>query len=92
IDFDMNEVRNIKGFTYLPYDNWSSKIKEYSVSISSDGKNWTEIQKGTFDTSAELKRILFDKTLKTRYVRFTALSQHYNQDFASGAEFSVLEE
>lgn len=92
IDFDMNEVRNIKGFTYLPYDSWSSKIKEYSFSISSDGKNWTEIQKGTFDTSAELKRVLFDKTVKTRYVRFTALSQHYNQDFASGAEFSVLEE
>ncbi|MDO5104297.1 glycoside hydrolase family 2 TIM barrel-domain containing protein [Capnocytophaga sp.] len=92
VDFDMSEVRTVKGFTYLPHDNWSSKVKEYSFSVSLDGKNWTEIHKGTFDTNAEQKRILFDQAVKARYVRFTALSQHYNQDFASGAEFSVLEE
>ena len=92
VDFDMSEVRTIKGFTYLPYDSWSSKVKEYSFSVSTDGKNWTEIQKGTFDASAELKRVLLEKPTKARYVRFTALTQLYNQDFASGAEFSVLEE
>ncbi|WP_082023488.1 glycoside hydrolase family 2 TIM barrel-domain containing protein [Capnocytophaga canis] len=92
VDFDMSEIRTIKGFTYLPYDSWSSKVKEYSFSVSTDGKNWTEIQKGTFDSSAELKRVLLEKPVKARYIRFTALTQLYNQDFASGAEFSVLEE
>ncbi len=92
VDFDMSEVRNIKGFTYLPYDDWSAKIKEYSFSVSTDGKNWTEIKKGNFDTSSDLKRVMFDQAIKARYVRFTALSQHYGQDFAAGSEFSVLEE
>ncbi|ATA89387.1 beta-galactosidase [Capnocytophaga stomatis] len=93
VDFDMGEMRNIKGFTYQPRTSgWNGMVKDYSISVSTDGKNWTEIKKGTFPRSTDLQRILLDKTQKARYVRFTALSEQFGQDFASGAEFSVLEE
>lgn len=92
VDFDMNELKTIKGFSYLPRQSgYNGMIKEYAILISSDGKNWTEIHKGTFDASIDLKKIVFKTPVKARYVRFTALSEQYGQDFASAAEFSVLE-
>ena len=33
---------------------------------------------------------MFDKPVKARYVRFTALSSQNGQDFASGAEVTIL--
>ena len=37
------------------------------------------------------KKVMLAKPVKARYVRFTALSEQSGQDFASGAEFKVLE-
>ena len=45
---------------------------------------------GAFENNLERKRILLDKPVKARYVRFTALSSQNGQDFASGAELGVL--
>jgi beta-galactosidase len=36
--------------------------------------------------------VLFQKPIKARYLRFTALSSQNGADFASGAEFSILVE
>ncbi|GIM55698.1 beta-galactosidase [Capnocytophaga canimorsus] len=93
VDFDMGEMRNIKGFTYQPRTSgWNGMVKDYSIWVSNDAKNWIEIKKGTFPRSTNVQRIMFDKVQKARYIRFTALSEQFGQDFASGAEFSVLEE
>ena len=35
---------------------------------------------------------MLDKSVRARYVRFTALSEVNGADFASGAEFGVLAE
>ncbi|CEN51873.1 hypothetical protein CCAN11_2370004 [Capnocytophaga canimorsus] len=93
VDFDMGEMRNIKGFTYQPRTSgWNGMVKDYSIWVSNDAKNWIEIKKGTFPRSTNIQRVMFDKVQKARYIRFTALSEQFGQDFASGAEFSVLEE
>ncbi|MFJ1433969.1 glycoside hydrolase family 2 TIM barrel-domain containing protein [Capnocytophaga canimorsus] len=93
VDFDMGEMRNIKGFTYQPRTSgWNGMVKDYSIWVSNDAKNWIEIKKGTFPRSTNVQRVMFDKVQKARYIRFTALSEQFGQDFASGAEFSVLEE
>ena len=58
-----------------------------------DGKNWgTPIHKGTFENNLKEKRVEFNKAVKARYIRFTALSEQNGQDFASGAEITVLAE
>ncbi|MFJ1429434.1 glycoside hydrolase family 2 TIM barrel-domain containing protein [Capnocytophaga canimorsus] len=93
VDFDMGEMRNIKGFTYQPRTSgWNGMVKDYSIWVSNDAKNWIEIKEGTFPRSTNVQRVMFDKVQKARYIRFTALSEQFGQDFASGAEFSVLEE
>lgn len=93
IDFDCNETKTLKGFTYLPRQDGSpnGNIKGYKVQVSQDGKTWSEaVSEGEFENNAKEKKVLFTKPLKARYLRFTALSSQNGADFASGAEFSVL--
>lgn len=92
IDFDAGEECTIKGFSYLPRQDggYNGNIKNYEISISSDGKEWKSIKKGTFENNANIKRVLFDAPVKMRYIRFTALSSHNGADFAAGAEFEII--
>lgn len=92
VDFDAGEMKNIKGFTYLPRQSGANgNVKKYTIQVSTDGKNWGEpIAKGSFDYEANEKRVMFDKPVKARYVRFTALSEQRGQDFAAGAEFTLI--
>ena len=93
IDFDCNEVKTLKGFSYLPRQDGSpnGNIKGYKVQVSQDGKNWGDaVCEGNFENNAKEKKVLFAQPVKARYLRFTALSSQNGADFASGAEFSVI--
>ncbi len=94
VDLDAGEAKNIKGFTYLPRQNGTNgNIKDYSIHVSMDGKTWgNPIHKGTFDNNNKEKKVEFSKPVKARYIRFTALSEQNGQDFASGAEITILAE
>lgn len=94
VDLDAGEEKAFKGFIYLPRrDGNNGNIKEYSVQVSTDGKNWSEpVSKGTFANNRDEKKVLFDKPVKGRYLRFTALSSQNGQDYATGAELTVLSE
>ena len=94
IDFDCGTQKRLKGFVYLPrQDSSNGHIKQYRVQVSNDGKTWSEpVCEGQFDAGGKEKRVLFTKPQQARYLRFTALSSQDGRDFATGAEFSVLEE
>lgn len=92
VDFDAGQVKNIKGFTYLPrQDGANGHIKNYKIQVSLDGKNWSDtVIEGAFEKGSALKTVRFAAPVKGRYIRFTALSSQNGQDYASGAEFSVI--
>ncbi|WP_433902257.1 glycoside hydrolase family 2 TIM barrel-domain containing protein [Sphingobacterium puteale] len=93
VDFDAASVKTIKGFTFLPRaDGANGDIKDYKIQVSKDGKNWEEVMSGTFERNKKLKTVRFEKPVKGRYIRFTALSSQRGDDFASGAEFAVIAE
>uniref|UniRef100_UPI004038A52D glycoside hydrolase family 2 TIM barrel-domain containing protein n=1 Tax=Prevotellamassilia timonensis TaxID=1852370 RepID=UPI004038A52D len=94
VDFDAAEPKLMKGFTFLPRQSGQNGwVKDYEVYVSQDGKSWGEpVCKGTFAANAELKRVMFSKPVKARYIRFRALNEQNGQDFASGAEFSLIAE
>lgn len=94
VDLDAGEVKSIKGFTYLPrQDSSNGNVKDYTIHISQDGKEWGEpIAKGTFKGDLKEKKVVFDQPVKARYIRFTALSEQRGQDYASGAEITILAE
>ena len=94
VDLDAGDVKTIKGFVYLPrQDSNNGNIKNYRIQVSNDGKNWgSPVKEGTFANNRKEKRVLFDKPVKARYVRFTGLSSQDGQDFATGAELTILAE
>jgi len=92
VDLDAGEVRSIKGFTYLPrQEGGNGNVKDYTVHVSMDGREWGEpVAKGTFDRNVKEKKVMFDTPVQGRYIRFTALSEQRGQDYASGAEITIL--
>ena len=82
----------MKGFIYLPRQDGGTNgdIKDYSLQVSNDGKNWKEVLKGTFPYNKKQQRVLLEKPVQARYLRFTGLSSQNGADFAGGAEFSVI--
>lgn len=94
IDFDASKVKRIKGFTYLPRQNGvNGNIKDYKIEVSKDGKTWSApVAEGSFENNGKLQKIMFAKPVDARYLRFTALSSQNGQDFAAGAEFTVIAE
>ena len=92
VDFDAASVKNMKGFIYTPRtDSSNGQIKDYEIYVSQDGKEWGEpVMKGAFERSSEPQKVLFEKPVKARYIRFRALSEQFGYDFASGAEFNLI--
>lgn len=94
IDFDCGETKMIKGFIYLPrQDGPNGNIKDYEILLSQDGKEWGDVVlKGTFANDQKEKKVMLPTPVRARYFRFKALSSQNGQDFASGAEFSIIAE
>ena len=94
VDFDASEPKLMKGFTLLPrQDSSYGRIKNYEIYVSNDGKSWGEpVAKGNFENNAELKKVMFDKPVRARYIRLRALNAHYGVDYASAAEFALIAE
>lgn len=94
VDFDAGEEKLMKGFTLLPRTSGQNGlIKDYEIYVSQDGKNWGEpIHKGAFARSNNLNKVMFAKPVKARYIRLRALNEHFGQEFASAAEFSLIAE
>lgn len=94
VDFDAGTVKTMKGFVYTArQDNPNGRVKDYEIYVSQDGKNWGEpITKGSMKNTAEPQRVLFAAPVKARYVRFRALNEVGGNDYASGAEFSLIAE
>ena len=95
VDFDAGKEKIIKGFTYLARQDGSLNgcIKDYEIYVSNDNKNWgNPILKGKFEKTAKLQKVMFGKPVKARYVRLRALNEQNGQDYASGAEFTLVTE
>ena len=95
VDFDAGKEKIINGFTYLARQDGSLNgcIKDYEIYVSNDNKNWgNPILKGKFEKTAKLQKVMFGKPVKARYVRLRALNEQNGQDYASGAEFTLVTE
>ena len=93
INFDAGEVRNMKGITYTPRQNGGNgDVKDYEISVSQDGKNWTKVHSSAFPNRKGQQRVEFSSPVMARYIQFKALSEQHGQEYASGAEFGLLAE
>jgi alpha-L-fucosidase len=90
---DLGETLEINGFTYLPMQQrWiTGFIKEYSLSVSMDMKNWTLTDSGEFGNilNNPVLKIISFPAIKTRFIRLKAKST-VNDTPAAFAEVAVL--
>ena len=94
VALDCGEERTIAGITYLPRQDGSANgdIRDYALSVSSDGEKWQEVARGTMERSKSRQTLRLSRPVRARYIRFTALSSQSGADFAAGAELTVLSE
>lgn len=92
VDFDAAEQKNMRGFVYTArQDGQNGRVKDYEIFVSQDGKQWGEpVAKGTFQNTGAPQRVVFAQPVKARYIRLRALSEQNGQEYASGAEFSLI--
>jgi hypothetical protein len=91
---EFNQPVRLRGVTLLPRqdNNRNGWIKDYAIHLSPDGTQWGEpVSQGTFPADASLKRVEFQNTQTARFLRLTALSGHSSGDYASLAEFDLIE-
>ncbi len=93
LTFDAKRERNLKGLWCLGRGDGTrnGRVKNYSVETSLDGKTWTQVASGILKNTAEQQDIRFGKTVRARYIRFRAESEHFGQDYASMAEIGLIE-
>ncbi len=88
---DLGKEREFQGITYLPRQDGgpNGRVKDYTVEVSADGENWTQVAKGAFPDNMDLQQVNF-KPVKARYFRFTALSECGGRDYATVAELEII--
>jgi galactose oxidase len=93
ITIDMHVTNYVSGLTYLPRQDasYNGDIGQYSISVSSDGKNWgAPVATGTWADDKLPKTVAFGG-ISCRYVRLTALTEAGNRGpWTSAAEIGLL--
>jgi hypothetical protein len=89
ITLDLGGSYNTTGLLYLPRQdgNYNGNITSYTISVSTDGTNFTQVASGTWADNPTLKSAQFPAQT-AHYIRLTALAGH--NGFASAAEINVL--
>ncbi|MBO0808092.1 MAG: discoidin domain-containing protein [Actinobacteria bacterium] len=72
LTLDLHQPRDLAGLTYLPRQDGEvgGWIADYTVSVSTDGQNFTPVAQGTWDFDGGLKSAAF-QAHDVRYVRLT---------------------
>ncbi len=91
IILNFNETLTLKGFTYVPPGNTSEpSISRYSLSVSMDGKEWTEIKKDALFNNIKnnpiRQDILFDQPVKAKFLKLEPV-----ETTKGGEEFIIAE-
>lgn len=83
----MGTTEKVDGLYYLPRSGaGNGTVTQYSIEVSTDGENFTEVKKGTLPLNAEGKLMTFDG-IEAKYIRFNIIAG--KGGFASAAEFKV---
>ena len=92
MELDIQKEQAIKGIIYQNRqdESWIGAVKDFSISVSSDGKTWKEVHRGTLAKDRRPQEIRLAQVQRARYLRFTALSAQDGLDYTSISELRIL--
>lgn len=92
IQVNMNEMIDMKGFTYLPRQDGlvHGNIRQYEFYVSLDAEKWEKVASGSFDKGGDLKKIIFNTAVTSRYFKLVSLSEINGDNFTNVCEINAL--
>ena len=91
IAIELEKPETVKGLVcYGRQEGVNGRVKDYFVEVSTDGKEWTEVARGTLANTKDAQTITFAAPVEIKYYRFNALNNHYGNDFATMAEITLV--
>ena len=91
VSVELAQETEMKGITcFGRASGVNGRVKDCVVETSLDGRTWTERARATLANTADAQDVRFPAPVKARFFRFTALNNHYGDDFASMAEIVVI--
>ncbi|MGG5461807.1 beta-N-acetylglucosaminidase domain-containing protein [Clostridium sp. B9] len=96
LTLELDDVYEINKVRYVPrQDSINGRITGYKISVSTDGKSFTEVKEGTLENTAAIKFIEFD-SVEAKYVKLEVTDSVADQansrgKFATAAEVNVYE-
>jgi len=85
----------MSGLVLMPRQNHrehEGDIKDFSVQVSDDGIGWSDIARGELLSTFEPQKIVFTRTIKTRYLKLVSLSGFGVDKTTALAEVAVIYE
>ena len=71
-------------------DSENGRIRSYSIMVSDDGMEFSELQKGNLENTSEWQIVKIAKPVTTRFVKLIALDEHRRQPYTTIAELKFL--
>jgi len=91
VTVELKEPAVLKGLVcYGRRSGENGRVKDCMVETSLDGKEWTKQVQTALENTGKPQDVLFYKPAEAKYYRFTALSNHAGDDFASMAEIETI--
>jgi hypothetical protein len=84
---------SFSGLVIMPRQNGrehEGDIREYSIQLSSDGTNWTEIKRGSLLSTFDPQKILFERDVSAKFIRLVSLSGFGQDKLTAVADVAVI--
>ena len=65
-------------------------IKDYEIEISDEGNEWTLIKKDKLESTFDVQKIFFEKTVNAKYIKIRAISGFGNDKSSAIAEAGLI--
>lgn len=88
---DLGQVVDLAGIDYLPrQDQGNGRVGKYEIRAGLGRDNMAIVAQGQFPNKSDLQRVMFNESIKARYVEFKALDEVRGNEWTSIAELNFL--
>jgi beta-galactosidase len=81
------------GLVLMPRQNHrdhEGDVRNYVIELSDDGSNWRELKRGTLVSTFDKQKILFERDVSAKFLKFTSQSGFGADNTSAIAELAVL--
>ncbi len=92
LTIELAKAETLKGVRFYSRRNGgvNGRVKDFTLETSMDGKTWSTPLKSSLRNTEDAQDVFFEKPVEAKFYRFTALNNHYGNDYGSMAEIEII--